>query len=314
MFKNSVIVFSLLFMVSVGHANELEGILQQASDATTFVVPNEAELKEAKQYFYQSLQSLETQPNWETLLMEPQNQAEWTVIKECPNAHRGRGLFAIRHQEQNDKAWLLQVPHAVSDRYTEQLAALLFTEGAFKAAQWNTVKRSAKIEHSADTADMAHYPFSYWQAFTQAFAEQYPHGKIIQLHGFESSKRKNSHGRESDMILSAGHNAPPVWLQHTAACLQKALPNETVSLYPSDVRNLTSPQNAQAQWLQQQGHQGFAHIEMSLALRKKLVDSAELRGVLVNCLATDDAENKPVENKELENKAIENKAEPTTAQ
>jgi hypothetical protein len=276
------IIITLLFcaILSTAQANDLNTALKQATGNEAFTVADPAELKQAQQFFYQSLQSLEAQPNWATLKMEPVNQAEWMIIKESADARRGRGLYAIRHQDAHKTAGLLQVPHAYTDRYTEQLAALLFSEGAFKAVQWNTIKPSSKIAHSKDTADMARYPNTYWQAFTQAFAEQYPQGRIIQINGLaKSGKTKSKSTHKSDLVMSAGQNTSSAWLQQTTSCLQKNLPYN-VSLNA----NNDLSKNAQAQWLQQQHHQGFAHLAISLSLSQKLLNNKELRSKLVSCL------------------------------
>ena len=142
--------------------------------------------------------------------MQQTNNDGIMVLQELPNAKQGRGIFAVKKSV--SKHWLLQAPHADSDLYTGKIASRLFLEGDFQAAQWNTVKR--------DISDMAHTPNTYWQSFTQAFAEQYPDAKIIQLHGFDQSHRKTEAGESSDMILSAGQALAPAWVAQTAECLK----------------------------------------------------------------------------------------------
>lgn len=211
--------------------------------------------------------------DWQSLQMQQNTNGDFITLEESPAAKQGRGFFAVRKQA--SKNWLLQAPHADSDLYTGKIASRLFLEGDFKAAQWNTVKR--------DLSDMAHTPNTYWQMFTQAFAEQYPDAKIIQLHGFDPSQRKTQAGEAIDMILSAGQQIAPLWVQQTAGCLKKAFPKR-VGLYQSDVQELGGTTNVQGQLLRNLGHDGFLHIEMSKSLRGQLLEDAGLRKRFIDCL------------------------------
>lgn len=211
--------------------------------------------------------------DWQSLAMQQNNYPDYLTLQELPTAKYGRGFFAVNRR--SGKNWLLQAPHADSDLYTGKIASRLFLDGAFKAAQWNTVKR--------DISDMAHTPNTYWQAFTLAFAEQYPDGKIIQIHGFDQAVRKSAAGETSDMILSAGHEQTPLWIQQTAVCLKNAFPTR-VSLYPVDIQELGGTTNVQGQLLRSLKHEGFLHIEMSKTLREELLNKLESRKLLLNCL------------------------------
>jgi hypothetical protein len=267
---------SLVGALSVlpAQANDLESQLKMAFGKAQFVAPENSELQRVAKNFKQAFNDNESKVDWHQSAMERQNFPGFIIIKEQNSMRQGRGFFALRQSETNK--WLLQAPHADTDLYTGKIASRLFLEGSFKAAQWNTVSRKM-------LADMAHLPGTYWQAFTEAFAEKYPDGKIIQIHGFDQNTRKTKTGAETDMILSAGHMDPPQWLKQTAACLKSAFPGQ-VSLYPADVKELGGTTNSQGELLHQLGHKGFLHIEMSQKMRQQLLDHSEVRHLLIQCL------------------------------
>jgi len=266
--------FFLLGILVMGstQANDLDKQLKAAAGEVKVITATASELQLFKDQLIPAFTGAGPS-NWQALAMQQVNHADFITLQELPTAKQGRGFFAINPTVKNNR--LLQAPHADSDLYTGKIVSRLFLTGEFKAAQWNTVKR--------DISDLAHTPNTYWQAFTQFFAEQYPDGKIIQLHGYDEAVRRTAAGEASDMILSAGHKAPPLWVQQTAACLKNAFPKQ-VSLYPFDVQELGGTTNVQGQLLGSLGHSGFLHIEMSKDMRKELLDNAAQRKLFIKCL------------------------------
>lgn len=265
-------LLGILVMWSSVQANELDMQLQQASGKVDVIAATTGELQQFKDRVKSAFNGAKSD-DWQNLNLQQVNHQDFITLAELPTAKQGRGFFAINTGSTKNR--LLQAPHADSDLYTGKIAGRLFEEGEFKAAQWNTVKR--------DISDLAHTPNTYWQAFTLAFAEQYPDGKIIQIHGYAQDLRKTEAGESSDMILSAGHDAAPLWVQQTAACLKNAFPKR-VSLYPLDVQELGGTTNIQGQLLTSLKHDGFLHIEMSKDMRQELLDKPESRKLLLNCL------------------------------
>ena len=265
-------LLGMLLMWTV-QANELDTLIKSASGKAEVVTATAGELQAFKDKLKSLFNGSDAGGDWHDLKIQQVNLRDVVILQESPTAKQGLGVFAVRMQATNNR--LIQAPHADSDLYTGKIASRLFLEGGFKAAQWNSVKRNI--------SDMAHTPNTYWQIFTEAFAERYPDGKIIQLHGFERSTRKTKAGESSEIILSAGHDAPPPWIQQTADCLKKALPNK-VSLYQFDVKELGGTTNVQGQLLRSHGHDGFLHIEMSKDMRNELLDNVELRKLFINCL------------------------------
>jgi len=243
------------------------------------------ELQQVEQAFTEELQGTQSEL-WVKLDMQRLALSSRVIFQETEHAQQGRGLFILNTEAVANNV-LLQAPHAKADRYTGELAALLFEQGGLRAVQWNSISRHAEIKGFSAKADMAHLSQTYWQVFTRTFAKQFPHARIIQLHGYNQSKRKSRQGKDSEIIVSAGHYYPPVWVQKTATCLKQQMPGK-VSLFPYEVNELGATTNTQGQLLRGLNHQGFLHIEMSLSLRKSLLSSAELRQLLLDCLRDSD--------------------------
>ena len=151
----------------------------------------------------------------------------------------------------------------------------LFGQGGVRAGAWNTVRRSG--------GDLAHLPASYLQAFTRAFAATHRRGLLVQLHGFETSKRTSEAGAAADMIVSNGTREPPLWLLAVARGFRDGVARK-VKVYPNDIKELGGTTNAQANLLRDLGHDGFLHVDMSQGLRKQLRDDQSLREVFLKCL------------------------------
>ncbi|NOQ34598.1 MAG: hypothetical protein GQ569_01720 [Methylococcaceae bacterium] len=257
-------------------ANSIDKHFKQAfNKQQDFVSPDSLQLQQFQNTFTQELQSSNQDKVWMSLGFKRQAESPFIFLSEMET--QGRGFIVLRSE--NSKPWLLQAPHAKSDLYTGKIASRLFLEGEFKAVIWNSLPRK-KI-------DVAHLYQSHWQAVTQAFSVQYPQGRIIQIHGFSAKKRKSLVAQNSDMIVSAGHLFPPLWVQKVVECL-KAKTVLKVSLYSYDVNELGATKNSQSQLLQSLGHQGFIHLEMNKKLREDLLKNAALRKQLLVCLAEDE--------------------------
>lgn len=248
-----------------------------------FILPGAEELRLLNNAYQQELLDKPTEGLWNALAMQSRLQQDVLYIKEADNSQTGRGLFAL-NKSTKVKPWLLQAPHAKSDLYTGKIVAKLFDEGGIKAAMWNTVPRKTHIENTVGrrTADMAHLSGTYWQTVTEGFARHYADSKVIQFHGYAQSKRKSVAAKNSDMIISAGHRNPPLWVQQLALCIQKSLPGK-ISLYPYDVKELGATTNVQGHLLRRLGFDGFVHIEMGKSMRQRLLESQKLRSLLLAC-------------------------------
>lgn len=281
----SVIFILALFCNVDVYAEALDSQLKKAfNKGGRFVMPDTEELQQVHVAYQMELTGQPANDLWKMLSMERISDKDFLYLQEAIDKRTGRGLFAMRRGDKI-KPWLLQAPHAKSDLYTGRIVAQIFSEREFKAAMWNSVPRKTRVESSLMkmTADMAHLPNTYWQAVTGSFAQQYQNGKIIQIHGYAQSKRKSVAGRDSDVIISAGHKTPPLWVKQYAECLKKSLPVK-VSLYPNDVKELGATTNVQGHLLQNLGFNGFLHIELSKPMRQQLLKRKDFRQILFACI------------------------------
>jgi hypothetical protein len=274
---------ALLLLVSGtgGRAEGLTALWDAARGEGEYQAPGAEELREAEELFRRTLQGKEeAEPlnrawgklHWELAAVTGEREP-FLVLREQPGHRTGRGFFLFRRGPA--PALALEAPHGTDDLYTGKIALSLFDLGEVKAGAWSTVRRAQ--------ADPAHLPAGYFQAFTRAFAETHRRGLVIQLHGFEASKRSSEAGIDADLIVSNGTRRPPRWLLAAAQALRDDLTGR-VKVYPNDIRELGGTTNAQAQLLQDLGHDGFLHAEMSLALRKRLRDEREAQQVFLKCL------------------------------
>jgi hypothetical protein len=193
-----------------------------------------------------------------------------------------RGQYALR----GGRTWplALQAPHRFFDGHTGTIAEQMFAEGGFAAAAWNTTPRRTKAAGEKGSRDLAHLRRTYFNAFTRAFGRVHRDGLVVQLHGFARDKRSTEAGRTADLILSDATRSPGPAALAAADCLRRKMPG-VVRLYPAEVRELGGTTNANAAALRDLGLEGsFLHVEMSLDLRLRLRDEADLRQRFSVCL------------------------------
>ncbi|RME39431.1 MAG: hypothetical protein D6794_03860 [Deltaproteobacteria bacterium] len=193
---------------------------------------------------------------------------------------RGGGFYVLRQEDKPRHALLLEAPHSFYDRGTRQLAVQWLCQRGVVAAAWNTAPRHQLPD---DQADLAHQDVSFFQAFTLAFARAYPHGGIVQLHGFSQFKRHTEAGWHADAIISNGTAKPSQIVWRIDRCLDDVLAGGS-KLYPDEVRELGATTNRNARALRTFGFSGFVHLEMSRELRRKLLQVRYLRNQVLQCV------------------------------
>ena len=203
------------------------------------------------------------------------------LIEEPAGSCRGGGSYLLR-QGAGAIPLLISAPHRNADLLTGTLTMRFFIEGQARAAAWNSVpRRSACAEDESDIARLERHPFT---AFTSAFARAHPNGRVVQVHGFDVGRRRTAEARAASVILSSGSRDISPTLESIAACLRHDLPSLNVALFPLDVSELGATRNAQGRSLRDIGFQGFVHAELSLELRRRLVEDAGLRQGFLACL------------------------------
>lgn len=273
---------AVLVLVSATRGEGLADLWTAARGKGEYQMPDRTELRTAEKLFQRTLAGKEDvdalKRSWKDLRFElievSAGSEHFLVLRELPEHRTGRGFYVFRRGR--TPAIAVQAPHATEDLHTGQIALRLFAEGALAAGAWSTLPRTS--------ADLAHLSASYFQAFTRAFATTSRHGVVVQLHGFEAGKRTSTAGKETDVIASNGTKRPPGWVLGIARALRENWTG-SLKLYPTDIRELGGTTNAQVQLLQDLGYDGFLHLEMSLAFRKRLLEDRKLREDFLKCLS-----------------------------
>lgn len=194
----------------------------------------------------------------------------------------GRGAYMV-WKRSNAVPLLVSSPHRAADRHTGTLGLQLFAEGGLAAAAWNSAPRRANGA-CANATDLARSPLNHFTAFSLAFANAHPMGRVVQLHGFDRELRQSQAGADADIILSNGTDEAGDDLLDIADCLSAAFSPRRVLVYPNDVSELGAVTNAQGRALRENGFASFVHIEMSLGMREALIGDPDARKQFLNCL------------------------------
>ncbi|WP_126173418.1 hypothetical protein [Altericroceibacterium xinjiangense] len=207
-----------------------------------------------------------------------------TVLEPTVDGCRGGGIYAVRPPAEDPLPLFIGAPHRGADRLTGTITYRLFLERNPAAAAWNSIPRRADGECGQGGSDIAHIRRHFFTAFSSAFAEAYPAGRVVQIHGFDVNRRTTAPARASAVILSGGTDRVTPAVQAVGDCLKVELPNHPVLLFPVDTQELGARTNTQGQALRSAGFGGFVHVELSLAFRQELAGDASLRAQLGQCL------------------------------
>ncbi len=268
---------------------KLKSIWQDAQRGGEYTVPSSRDVSEAEELFTRLL----NRERPETLLDEWLKlgfilekvlfkEKRYWVLHERPDQKLGRGLY-IFSPDSNSKS-LLMAPHGQKDVGTGYITFRIFQDNDFAAAAFNTVPRyrddtdGVRLEY-----DLGKLPNSYFAALSRAFATTFPHGKVLQLHGFAVDKRSSSEGAEAGLILSGGTETVRQDILVLQECLQQLF-SEKVLVYPRDVRELGGTTNITGKILRHAGHNGFVHVEMNREIRDRLRKNRSLRQPFGSCL------------------------------
>ncbi len=264
-------------------ATSLALLLRPPRKEDGFYVPRAEEAHEAQVMFGQILQAGDVS-GAASFALEARRleQPAGLSLAEPAGTCSGRGTYLFRAGPDQIPA-ALTAPHRGADRLTGELAAALFEEHPFAAAAWNSAPRrgGADCPHSGDIARL---PTHYLTAFSLAFAQRYPAGRVVQLHGFDHAKRDSIAAAEAGMILSDGSRNPSERLLDLTDCLAIAFPDVKVAVFPIESEELGATTNAQGKALRAAGFTGFSHLELSDSLRLRLMASVEDRTRLAVCL------------------------------
>ena len=289
------LLFAIIAMVLA--VTTLAALLRPLREARDFYVPDAADARAAQGMFGAALAGMrlaKSSPQSPTQSPHSLDAARFGLVTarvESPDGLAlvepqddcgGRGAYLLRQGAAVSPVALV-APHRGADRHTGTIVQLLMAEHRFAAAAWNSAARrpSAACAHAGDVAREATH---YITAFSLAFAQQYPQGRVIQLHGFDGKNYQDNAAGRADLILSDGSRRPPEGLRLMAACLTRALPDRPVRVYGIDSDILGATVNRQGRALRRAGFAGFSHVEMSPGMRALLVGDGSARARFATCL------------------------------
>ena len=224
-----------------------------------------------------------------------EGQTYWALLEPSDRV-RGAGAYIFRvAPPEPGPMILLQAPHNFYDMGTGRIAAEMFFDpppGARSRALFtNTIHRyqlapGDKKKRKHNPADIAHNPQHAFSIATEAFANAAGGARVIQIHGFGARTDDDGEGEPGSvaMVVSAGDEAGSSPLTAALAPALAAEFGSDVKRFPEDVKFLGATTNAQGRLLRKIDGSEFVHVEMSSDLRKRLLDSAQLRKKLAAIL------------------------------
>ena len=205
------------------------------------------------------------------------------AVSDPPAEVRGRGFYLLDQEAPGTSDVLLQAPHRFKDLDTGEIVAELVAGGGFRAAAWNTVPRWAPDDRSDRSSDVAHLDVSLFNAFTLAFADAYPEGAVVQIHGYARGHRDTPAGRRAEVIVSSGTRRLHGPARAVCRCLDSAL-DAVVLGYGESVLELGATTNRNAAALRRIGFRRFVHVEMVRELRRRVLEEPDVQARLRRCL------------------------------
>lgn len=246
--------------------------------------PDPATLAAIQRLFDDAFQAPPSPEPWRqygfTLETKSSAGSPYLSIRESADRIEGKGRYLLRPESR--LALVLQAPHGDTDRHTDEIAERLFFQAFAVAMAVNTLPRWA-VDRRGRPADLAARPDSVLLAVTLALIRRYPHGVVVQLHGFEAAKRETQVATLADLIISDGTRRPSPELRSVRDCLTGVAPGR-VLLYGEDVFELGGTLNAIGRAIRDAGAGRFLHIEMSLPFRERLLENNSLRTDFARCL------------------------------
>ncbi|XXX72256.1 hypothetical protein WMF30_31870 [Sorangium sp. So ce134] len=142
-------------------------------------------------------------------------------------------------------------------------------EGAGGGARGDSRAARERLAASLAFADVAHAERSFFLSAHQALLQSFPGTPAVQLHGYQDSSAPDA----AAIASAVGHGAD---LERLLVPLRAVVSDGKVMAYPTDINKLGGATNVQARWSRQMGAP-FYHLELSRALRDKLLEDADLR-------------------------------------
>ena len=177
----------------------------------------------------------------------------------------------------NAKACIISIPHRYFDTHTYTIGEQVFNT----LCQLMLANTHHRHSESLDEQSMDYSKRSdnLHNAAILAFQSLHPSAKVIQLHGFNQSKRKSHKGKKADFIISQGRKGNAIKQQLTL-CLSKISRNSF--FYPELIQELGGTKNIL--------HKlnltpfSFIHIEISKPMRERLLKEQHTMSQFSECI------------------------------
>ncbi|WP_437573311.1 hypothetical protein [Sorangium sp. So ce887] len=142
-------------------------------------------------------------------------------------------------------------------------------QGAGGGARGDIRAARERLVASLAFADVAHAERSFFLSAHRALLQSCPGMPAVQLHGFQDSSAPDA----AAIASAVGHDAD---LERLLAPLRSVVSDGKVLAYPAEINKLGGATNVQARWSRQMGAP-FYHLELSRALRDKLMEDEDFR-------------------------------------
>ena len=273
MCKRIILTISLCFVSTFSYSS---GLLSEwkANKSSEYLAYNNNDLIQFEKIFREVLSgNLNNKliSNLKKLNFQLLEKKDYFILSELAPRMHGAGIYIINKSSENNV--LIQAPHAYYDRNTVNIAIKIVQENDIKALSINTVHRNL--------ADMAHIKDTVFVAFSRVFSNVFFKNKIIQLHGFNESKRLETYS--VDFILSNGTASHYQNLTRQSECLSRKL-RSLVKVYPLNISVLGGTTNSTGRMLRSNGVSGFEHIEIGSKMRQSLKRSSTKRNLFSQCI------------------------------
>ena len=292
--RSGVIASVLAFFITTPSSAELEGsLLEEHWRSSRVFDPTElpeGEIERVELLFARSLDHAmdpQTEQAWRELGFETESLRMRDdlchLLFERHDSRRGRGMFLLCPTRFRSSTLL--IPHGFHDRFTAEIGMLFATEGRFRAVAWNTTPRNVleNDEATSTSHDAAHAEESYFTGLARAASVLGLRGPMVQLHGFAPYLRSTEAGRSARAILSSGTSVPHKSTLAASECLGRDL-GEHLLVYPTEVNELGGTLNRVAAVLRDWGRRDFLHLELSFALRRRLLEDTAARQAMIECI------------------------------
>ncbi len=181
---------------------------------------------------------------------------------------------------------ILQAPHSFFDRHSGVIALRAFLDAGpdARALFVNTLHRHMQLngadgnrEHNP--ADACHNPEHLFSLASAAIMKAFDSAVVLQVHGF-GKQRTIANAPEAVVVVSSGNADGSSDLSTALATKIGSELRVSVARFPEDTPSLGATKNVQGQAALQRPGTDFVHLELSAALRERIMAEDQLQAGL----------------------------------